>query len=65
MKFKKLANNYKKGDTVKSLDTGEKIEYSGYFKLVGTEPNAIGSDTYNRDLILFQNGELAEIIKKM
>jgi hypothetical protein len=59
MKWEEIKEKYNKNDKIKSLKDGVVRTYSGYLTLAG-----VGYDSFDEDLVLFKDGELAEVIEK-
>lgn len=65
MEYEEIASKFRNGNMIKSLKDGVVRKYSGHLSLIGTlEKNYIGFDSVNADLVVYNNGVLAEIIEQ-
>jgi hypothetical protein len=58
--YDNIKNKYSKNDKIISLKNSETYIYSGFLTIVGF----IGYDSFNENLLLYDNGELATVTEK-
>lgn len=59
MDYEEIRKEYNKNDMIKSIKDGVVRKYSGYLTLCGE-----GYDSFNKDLVVYQDGKLADVVKK-
>lgn len=59
--YEDIKSIFNENDMIKSLNDGVIKKYSGFLSLSN---NTLGYDSFNKDLVLFKNGEFAEIVEK-
>ena len=59
--YDELAAKFKKDDSIISLKTGKPTIYSGFLTIVGLGIERIGYDSFNKDLVLYKEGKIAEL----
>lgn len=64
MEYEEISKRFTKGNIIKSLKDGKEYEYKGYLTVVGLGENQLGYDSFNEDLEIYKNGELAKIVEK-
>ena len=62
MEYDQIKNNFCNGNMIKSLKDGIVRKYSGFLTVTGVGDNEKGFDSFNEDLVVYQNGILAEVV---
>lgn len=63
MEYDEISDKFNKNDMIKSLSDGKVRKYCGSMYLLGGE-NGVGIDSIDKDLVVYRNGKLADVIEK-
>lgn len=64
MEYEEIASKFRNGNMIKSLKDGLVRKYSGFLTLIGMDEDAEGFDSFNKDLIVYKDGVIAEVVEQ-